>query len=163
MWTQVLATYAAIVSTSSLVVAYLAFRSGGPRLSAVANFEPWASDPVIEVELYNRGRFPVTVVSVVALGEARAGLGMWDLLRNGEERIEGHAGKTLAFPARDVFLGAIEGHFDPTISITRSDGKHLVARKYGRIFGPMAHSQEFVEILRAELAKGATSEDAEDA
>src|SRR6266498_634937 len=69
-WTAVIATYAAIVSTGSLVVAVLAWRSAGPRLKVRGWFYPaeYAKDgtdtdkPALRVE--NRGRADVEVNSI---------------------------------------------------------------------------------------------------
>lgn len=56
-----LAIYAAIVSTGSLGLAYLAHRSGGPHLSGGAEIYgryDIIEGPTLFVDVYNRGRAP---------------------------------------------------------------------------------------------------------
>jgi hypothetical protein len=61
MWTQILATYAAVVSTASLAIAYISYKAGGPRLSGRAAFSSWDSDSTIYAEIWNSGRGPVSI------------------------------------------------------------------------------------------------------
>lgn len=63
MWTEVLAVYAAVVSTSSLAISYLAFRSGGPRLSGSAEIYGRydIEGLTLHVDIHNRDRGPITV------------------------------------------------------------------------------------------------------
>jgi hypothetical protein len=64
-WTTAIAAYAAVVSTGSLVVALLAWRSGGPQLQARAglvraeNGNGWLS-----ITVNNRGRADITIESM---------------------------------------------------------------------------------------------------
>jgi hypothetical protein len=70
MWTTFLASYAAVVSTCSLVVSYLSHRSGGPQLSGSAEIigRYDLEGPTIHVVVQNRGRGPVTVDSILLWG-----------------------------------------------------------------------------------------------
>jgi hypothetical protein len=64
MLTEILAIYAAAVSTCSLAISYFTYQSGGPRLSGQALLTGRFSDaegPMLNVAVYNRGRGPVTI------------------------------------------------------------------------------------------------------
>lgn len=111
MWTEILAIYAAVVSTSSLVVSYISYRSSGPVLSGEAEIhaEIYGSEkidgPVLWVHLYNRGRAPVTVHSAMISAEGRAEVRRVDWWLHSDEcslpsRMEGYSGENWIFPAR---------------------------------------------------------------
>jgi hypothetical protein len=123
MLTEVLAIYAAVVSTGSLV-AYISYRSNGPVLSGEASFmaEIYGKDriegPVLWVNLYNRGRAPVTVHSASiwaegigrSAGYVRGGplvIGWWldgDAISDKYSlpaKIEAHSAVACIFPARE--------------------------------------------------------------
>jgi hypothetical protein len=112
MWTVILATYAAVVSTSSLAVSYLSYRSGGPQLSGDAEIGGRydIQGPTLHVDLYNRGRGPITVDSIMLWGvgialEGSLPVAGWPLRSPGcvlPSRIEGHSGAHWHFPAHDV-------------------------------------------------------------
>jgi hypothetical protein len=112
MWTMVLASYAAVVSTSSLAISYISYRSGGPQLSGDAGIEGRydIQGPTLYVALYNRGRGPITVDSIMLWGVGIAlkkslPVAGWPLRSPGcvlPSRIEGHSGAHWHFPAHDV-------------------------------------------------------------
>jgi hypothetical protein len=115
MWTTLLASYAAMVSTSSLVVSYISYRSSGPVLSGEAEisaeiYRGKFDGPALWVDLYNRGRGPVTVHSAMIWAGGNTGpvkgiLEVGWLLDSDEcslpSRIEGHSGEHWVFPARE--------------------------------------------------------------
>jgi hypothetical protein len=110
MWTEVLAAYAAVVSTSSLAISFLSYRSGGPQLSGSAEIEGRydIDGPKLYIDIYNRGRGPITVDSVMLWGVGRAyekeGLAVvgWPLRSPScvlPSRIEGQSGEHWHFAA----------------------------------------------------------------
>jgi hypothetical protein len=116
MWTTILASYAAVVSTSALIVSYLSYRSGGPQLSGSAYIYGRydIQGPTLCVALHNRGRGAVTVESLELWGAASTSIGgidlplpvigwtfpvQQDMLPS---RIEGNSGERWHFPAGDV-------------------------------------------------------------
>jgi hypothetical protein len=104
MWTEVLATYAAVVSTASLAVSYLSHRSGGPQLSGntelIGKYD--TEGPKLTVQVHNRGRGPVTIDSIMLPGWGPTSLRRkpvgkvgWSFGPINSElpvRIEGHSG-----------------------------------------------------------------------
>jgi hypothetical protein len=60
MLTEILAIYAAVVSTSSLTVSYFSYKSGNPRLSGKAELHN-TDAPILHIWLYNKGRGAITV------------------------------------------------------------------------------------------------------
>src|ERR1700704_452732 len=70
MWAEVLAIYAAVVSTGSLGVSYLVYRSGGPQLSGNAEIYGRydVEGPTLLVDVHNRGRGAITLDSVGLVG-----------------------------------------------------------------------------------------------
>jgi len=113
MWTLVLATYAAVVSTSSLAISYLSYRSGGPQLSGDAEIYGRydIQGPTLHVYLHNRGRGPITVDSPIMLWGVGIALKKnlpvvgWPLRSPScvlPSRIEGHSGVHWHFPAHDL-------------------------------------------------------------
>jgi hypothetical protein len=95
MLAEILAIYAAVVSTASLVISYFSDRSNNPRLvgQAMASLSP-VGEYRLRVELFNRGRGPVTVKSIYLNGSGKYKM-MGDTLNlmnpNLPARIEGHA------------------------------------------------------------------------
>lgn len=65
MWTEVLAIYAAVVSTSSVAISYLSYRSGGPQLSGSAEIYGRydIEGPKLHVDVHNRGRMTATMLA----------------------------------------------------------------------------------------------------
>jgi hypothetical protein len=113
MWTEVLATYAVVVSTSSLAISYLSYRSGGPQLSGSAEIYGRydIEGPTLHVDVHNRGRGPITVYSImlwgVGIAYKKEGLPVagWPLRSPScglPSRIEGHSGERWHFPAHDL-------------------------------------------------------------
>lgn len=113
MWAEVLAVYAAVVSTGSLAISYLAHRSGGPHLSGSAEIYGRydIEGPTLFVDVHNRGRGPVTVDSVdlqgvgVALHDKLLPVVGWPLRSPGcvlPSRIEGSSGERWHFPAHKI-------------------------------------------------------------
>ena len=71
MLAEVLAIYATVVSTGSLVISYFSHRSSGPRLAGyamVARGPKEQGQYRIHLELFNRGQGPVTVHSMWPIG-----------------------------------------------------------------------------------------------
>lgn len=112
MWTEVLAIYAAVVSTGSLGVSYLSYRSGGPQLSGAAEIYGRydIEGPTLHVDLHNRGRGAITVDAVdlwgvgTALQRSLPVVG-WPLRSSSRAlplRIEGHSGARWHFPAHRI-------------------------------------------------------------
>lgn len=112
MWTAILAAYAAVVSTSSLAISYLSYRSGGPQLSGDAEIYGRydIQGPMLHVAVYNRGRGSITVDSImlwgigIALEKSLPVVG-WPLRSPScalPSRIEGHSGTRWHFPAHHV-------------------------------------------------------------
>jgi len=113
MWTTLLASYAAVVSTISLAIAYLAYKSDGPQLSGDAEIHGRydIQGPTLHVAVYNRGRGPATIESLDLAGIARLGTGGpeegrmvvgWPLhVPRGAlpSRVEGNSGERWHFPA----------------------------------------------------------------
>lgn len=110
MWSELLASYAAVVSTSSLAMSYLSYRSGGPQLFGSAEIEGRydIDGPKLYIDVHNRGRGSITVDSVMLWGIGKAhekeGLPVvgWPLhLPSGALpcRIEGQSGGHWHFPA----------------------------------------------------------------
>jgi hypothetical protein len=60
MLTEILAIYAAVVSTSSLAVSYVSNRSSNPRLSGRAELHN-TDAPILHIWLYNKGRAAITI------------------------------------------------------------------------------------------------------
>jgi hypothetical protein len=113
MLTEILATYASVVSTSSLAIAYRAYRAGGPRLSGRAKiYRRYLIDgPMLLVDLHNRGRGPITVdsvqlESVVVADDGPLRIIGWPTLSSSNcslpSRIEGYSGEHWNFPAHDI-------------------------------------------------------------
>ena len=114
MWTTLLASYAAIVSSCSVVISYLSYKSGGPQLSGSAGLigRYDLEGPILFVSLHNRGRGPVTVDSVLLWGlgsteVARGALPVvgWPLHPVNSQlpvRIEGHSGVRWNSPAQKI-------------------------------------------------------------
>lgn len=110
MWTTILASYAAVVSTGSLAVSYLSYRSSGPQLSASAEIEGRydIDGPKLYIDVHNRGRGPITVDDVMLWGVAKVyekeghPIVGWPLRSPSctlPTRIEGHSGEHWHFPA----------------------------------------------------------------
>ncbi|WP_446216551.1 hypothetical protein [Micromonospora sp. IBHARD004] len=105
-----LSIYASIVSTGSLVVSWLAFRSGAPKVLIEPNlptpFSP--DDRLIQLDLTNRGRGAVTVWRCQLLVENPN----WIMTSQTppEEgpalpyRLEGHGANSWIFKVRDIRL-----------------------------------------------------------
>jgi hypothetical protein len=113
MWTEVLAVYAAVVSTGSLAVSYISHRSGGPQLSGDAEIYGRydIEGPKLFVAVHNRGRGPITIDSIMLWGIGIAGLEKdrpivgWPLHSPKcvlPARIEGNSGALWGFPAHVV-------------------------------------------------------------
>ncbi len=112
MWTEALATYAAVVSSSSLAISYLSYRSSGPQLSGSAEIYGRydIEGPTLHVDVYNRGRGPVTIDSIMLLGigvalKKNLPVVGWPLRSPSCElpsRVEGHSGERWHFPAHDL-------------------------------------------------------------
>lgn len=117
MLTEILAIYAAVISTVSLAIAYFAYRSGDPKLSGSAELiGSYVIDgPVLRIALHNRGRGAITVDSGELLGwaivdefsqsEFPLPLGTWKL--NAADlklpiRIDGHSGIRWNIAAHDI-------------------------------------------------------------
>jgi|SRR5580692_215082 hypothetical protein len=68
MLTEILAVYAAIVSTVSLAIAYFAYRSDDPKLSGTVevknDLRSIKGRIELEISLHNRGRGAITIDSV---------------------------------------------------------------------------------------------------
>jgi hypothetical protein len=131
MWTAVLATYAAVVSTSSLAISYLSYRSGGPQLSGDAEIEGRydIQGPTLYVDLHNRGRGPITVDSImlwgvgIALKKKSLPVAGWPLRSPScvlPSRIEGHSGAHWHFPAHDVAKEWLNRHDLAGLKVTIS-------------------------------------------
>jgi hypothetical protein len=110
MWTEILASYAAAVSTSALAISYLSYRSGGPQLSGSAEIEGRydIDGPKLYIDVHNRGRGPITIDAVMLWGIGKAyekeGLPVvgWPLHSPPGTlpyRIEGQSGGHWHFPA----------------------------------------------------------------
>lgn len=140
MWTEILAIYAAIVSTGSLLVAYLSYKSGGPQLSGDAEIYGRydIEGPTLHVKVYNRGRGPITVESIdlwgmsIVLRKLRSVVG-WPLRSPGcvlPSRIEGHSGERWHFPAHRLTEEWLNRndlvHLEVTIGL--ANGKSLSLR-----------------------------------
>jgi hypothetical protein len=65
MLTTVLAVYAAVVSTSSVLISYIAYRSADPRLSGGATLY---DRETLLVWFYNNGRGAITISRFVLMG-----------------------------------------------------------------------------------------------
>jgi hypothetical protein len=114
MWTDVLAIYAAVISTSSLAISYLSYRSGGPQLSgdAFMTDQMVGEPPLLYIALHNRGRGPVTVDSIMlwAMGPTSVDkdplpVTGWPLPAVSSKlpvRIEGHSGGRWWVPAQQI-------------------------------------------------------------
>jgi hypothetical protein len=113
MLTEILAICASVVSTGSLAIAYLAYRAGGPRLSGRAKIyrHYLIEGPTLLVDLYNRGRGPITVESielesVVVTDSGPLRIIGWPMLSSSNcslpSRLEGHTGEHWDFPAHDI-------------------------------------------------------------
>jgi hypothetical protein len=140
MWTTLLASYAAVVSTGSLGVSYLSYRSGGPQLSgtAVLYGEPGTAGTTLQVAVRNRGRGAVTVESMRLWGSGPASVDGepdhtavgWPLTSMNARlplRIEGHSGERLVSSAGQI---AKEWLTRPdlvrlSMTILQADGKFL--------------------------------------
>lgn len=128
---MILASYAAVVSTSSLAISYLSYRSGGPQLSGSAEIEGRydIDGPKIYIDVHNRGRGPITVDSVALWGVGRdyekEGLPVagWPLRSPScvlPSRVEGQSGEHWHFPAHNITkewlnrgdLARLEVHID---------------------------------------------------
>ena len=129
MWTVVLASYAAVVSTSSLAISYLSYRSGGPRLSGSAYIYGRydIEGPTLLVDVHNRGRGPITIDSVMLWGICGTGhekglpTGGWPLSSPGcvlPSRIEGHSGMHWRFPAHHVSKEWLSRHDIAGLEVT---------------------------------------------
>lgn len=106
MWTEDLTIYSAIVATTSLSVACLSYRSAGPRLSGDAEISNVSHDEErIRVCVYNRGRGPITIDSIILQGRASSkkfrGQLKWPLSLH-PSRIEGNSKACWEFPANFV-------------------------------------------------------------
>lgn len=115
MLTEILATYAAVVSSSSLIVSYFSYRSGGPRLSGRAEIigRYDIEGPTLHAAVYNRGRGEITVDSVMLWGLSTPLINRKTLLptvgwplhpMNSQMpvRIEGHSGANWHSPAQEI-------------------------------------------------------------
>lgn len=111
MWSEVLAVYAAVVSTGSLAVTYISHRSGGPQLSGDAEIHGRydIDGPKLFVAIHNRGRGPITIDSVMLWGVGLTGLERsrpvvgWPLHSLESElpvRVEGNSGALWGSPAQ---------------------------------------------------------------
>jgi hypothetical protein len=129
MWIEVLAAYAAVVSTSSLAISYLSYRSGGPQLSGSAYIYGRydIQGPTLHVDVHNRGRGPITVDSImlwgVGIAYKKAGLPVvgWPLRSSScvlPARIEGHSGERWHFPAHDLTKEWLNRHDLARLEIT---------------------------------------------
>ncbi|MEV4621116.1 hypothetical protein AB0J74_20705 [Asanoa sp. NPDC049573] len=143
--TLAIATYAAIVATCSLVVAFLAYRQAGPRVEAdaVADYDANA----VEVTVYNKGRGAITIVEVRAwIATFRTGRS-WSMGEAGDEvphRLEGHSRFRIRIPVKhqsgyelgpgrsevpteDLTLPMARGQFTGVADIVLGDGRRLHA------------------------------------
>jgi hypothetical protein len=118
MWTEILAIYAAVISTISLAIAYLAHRSGDPQLSGAAEIVGRydIAGPTLHIALHNRGRGPITVDSIMLWGLTPSWGGKtlpivgWPLHAPNSQlpaRIEGHSGRNWHTPAQEIAKEAL--------------------------------------------------------
>jgi hypothetical protein len=150
MWTTILASYAAVVSTSALIVSYISYRSGGPQLSGRAGIQGRydIQGPSLGVAVYNRGRGPITIDSLDLWGLCSAksshtvnGVGLpvglpvvgWPLHSpNGglPSRIEGNSGETWSFPAVNITKEWLvrEDLSELSLTIWLANGKQLTLK-----------------------------------
>lgn len=115
MLTEILAIYAAVVSTGSVIIAYFSYRSGDPRLSGSAEIVGRydIEGPTLHVTVHNRGRGPITVDFVMlwglspSSGNKKTALPVvgWPLHSVNSQlpvRIEGHSGDHWHSPAQKI-------------------------------------------------------------
>jgi hypothetical protein len=111
MWSEVLAVYAAVVSTGSVTITYISHRSGGPQLSGDAEIHGRydIDGPKLFVAIHNRGRGPITIDSVMLWGVGLTGVEKnrpivgWPLHSLESElpvRVEGNSGALWASSAQ---------------------------------------------------------------
>ena len=134
MWTEILASYAAVVSTSSLAISYLAYKSGAPKLSGNAELRQDMDGPILRIAVHNRGRGAITVESVELLGIYYDGFQMvpgdsWKLSSPEHvlpARIEGHSGIRWNFPAHNITKDWLESYLNELdVKIHLATGKTL--------------------------------------
>jgi hypothetical protein len=140
MWTTVLASYAAVVSTSGLIVSYISYRSGGPQLSGTAKLyrEPGIAGSTLQVAVRNRGRGAVTIDSMRLWGTGPASVDGksqdlavgWPLTSMNTRlplRIEGHSGERWTSSASRITKEWLTRPGLTTLSMTilQADGKFL--------------------------------------
>ncbi|MFI6762457.1 hypothetical protein ACIBF5_25310 [Micromonospora sp. NPDC050417] len=111
MWTLVIAIYAAVVSTGSLVTAYMAYRSSGPQVSGRAYFGggPGSAWPYLSVNIANAGRAPITIDSawLIRRKKRKGWTSGWNLRSDDHPlpvRIEGHESVSWSFPSNEMLL-----------------------------------------------------------
>lgn len=112
MWAEILAIYAAVVSTGSLAVAYFSYRSGGPQLSGSAEIYGRydIEGPTLHINIHNRGRGAITVDSAALWGiliypNKSLPTIEWPLHLSSDAlpcRIEGHSGTRWHVPAHEI-------------------------------------------------------------
>ena len=134
MVTDILAIYAAVVSTVSLAISYSAYRSDDPKLSGSAEMVDERSrgespQLTISISLHNRGRGAITVDSAEIWQHGQ--IHSWMLSKLDAEtfklpaRIEGHSGIRWKFrPADNVPLldGNKSPKFEARIGLALSAG-----------------------------------------
>jgi hypothetical protein len=140
MWTEVLAIYAAVVSTGSLAISYLIYKSGGPKLSGHAEIEGRydIQGPTLYVDVYNRGRGPITVDTILLWGVSVAQKKSlpvvgWPLHSPScvlPTRMEGDSGARWRFPAHDFVKEWLNRHDLTRLEVTigLANGKTLTLK-----------------------------------
>ncbi|MEV4536247.1 hypothetical protein AB0J82_20880 [Asanoa sp. NPDC049518] len=133
--TLAIATYAAIVSTCSLVVAFFAYRQGGPRVDAKAACDP--RNPTMHVAVFNKGRGATTIARVEALAyipQTEKTTGWWRGYSDDElhHRLEGHSSVTVDIElVHDQFARPVSADESP--STARGTGYAIVMLSDGRV------------------------------
>jgi hypothetical protein len=143
MLTEVLAIYAASISTISLAISYFAYRSDDPKLSGSAKLDTRFVDldrmpggPTLYVTLHNRGRGAITVASVNSLPAGILIVGgrdnsPWQIDTNDLElptRIEGHSGVQWKIPLQKWNSSFAPTYVKPEILIGVASGETLTLK-----------------------------------
>ncbi|WP_144082714.1 MULTISPECIES: hypothetical protein [Micromonospora] len=153
MLTEILAAYAAVVSTSALAVSWLTYRSGNPRLSGDATLvEDDKGEYGLWVDIRNRGR-SVAFVRAMNLQKhgyrkrRREAVVIWGLYARDATyplKIEAHSGDRFHFRPRGDF--AIKWsdlrRWDPAlVKVEMTNGKSiLIPLKFSKIsIGEITH------------------------
>jgi hypothetical protein len=100
--TLAVAVYAAVVASASLVVAFLAYRQGGPRVKVRASVKI-SGNVDVEVTVYNRGRGAITIASGWASvaftpNPPRVGAIFGTAVDGLPHRLEGHSSFPMTIP-----------------------------------------------------------------